>query len=99
MESLDEFIAALPKVEIHLHLVGSASVPTVLELARRHPGNRLPDSEEGLRRLYAFRDFAQFLEVYQAVNDVVREPEDVATLVLGAARDLAAQNARYLEIT
>ncbi|HEX4722288.1 MAG TPA: adenosine deaminase, partial [Pseudonocardiaceae bacterium] len=31
------FIAALPKVELHLHLVGSASPDTILELARRHP--------------------------------------------------------------
>ena len=37
MESIDAFIDRLPKVELHLHLVGSASVPTVLELARRHP--------------------------------------------------------------
>jgi hypothetical protein len=30
------FVAALPKVELHLHLVGSASLDTVLALARRH---------------------------------------------------------------
>jgi len=38
MESVEGFIDRLPKVELHVHLVGSASVPTVLELARRHPG-------------------------------------------------------------
>jgi adenosine deaminase len=40
---VDSFVDELPKVELHLHLVGSASVPTVLELARRHPaGNGVP---------------------------------------------------------
>ena len=34
MEPIDTFIGRLPKVELHLHLVGSASVPTVLELRR-----------------------------------------------------------------
>ncbi|MCK2216595.1 adenosine deaminase [Actinomadura sp. ATCC 31491] len=97
--ALDAFIAALPKVELHVHLVGSASVPTVLELARRHPdATEVPRTEEELRRFYTFRDFPHFARVYSAVNRLVREPEDVATLVLGLARDLAPQGARYVEL-
>ncbi|MFG1967085.1 adenosine deaminase [Nonomuraea sp. NPDC049028] len=92
------FIDALPKVELHVHLVGSASVPTVLELARRHPGGPVPTTEEELRAFYAFRDFPHFAQVYQAVNALVREPEDIAALVLGLARDLASQGARYAEL-
>ena len=96
--TLDTFIDALPKVELHVHLVGSASVPTVLELSRRHPGSRVPTSEDELRRFYTFRDFPHFAQVYRAINELVREPEDVATLVLGLARDLAPQGARYVEL-
>ncbi|GAA3101013.1 adenosine deaminase [Streptosporangium carneum] len=97
--TIDAFIDALPKVELHVHLIGSASVPTVLELARRHPGGPVPTTEEELRAFYAFRDFPHFAEVYLAVNSLVRDPEDVATLVTGLAGDLAAQNARYVELT
>ncbi|MFG1710215.1 adenosine deaminase [Nonomuraea sp. M3C6] len=96
--TIDAFIDALPKVELHVHLVGSASVPTVQELSRRHPGSEVPTSEEELRRFYTFRDFPHFAQVYRAVNRLVREPEDVATLVLGLARDLAAQGGRYAEL-
>jgi aminodeoxyfutalosine deaminase len=99
MTALDEFIDALPKAELHVHLVGSASLPTVLELARRHTGHAVPTDEETLRKFYEFRDFPHFAEVYFAVNGLVREPEDVAALVVGAARDLAAQNVRYVELT
>ncbi len=98
MTTIDAFIDALPKVELHVHLVGSASVPTVLELARRHPGSGVPTTEEELRRFYTFTDFPHFARVYRAVNSLVREPEDVATLVLGLARDLAPQGARYVEL-
>lgn len=97
--SLEAFIDALPKVELHVHLVGSASVPTVLELARRHPGGPVPPDARGLRDFYRFRDFPHFAEVYEAVSSLVRTPEDVAALVTGAARDLAAQNVRYVELT
>jgi adenosine deaminase len=99
MTALDDFIDALPKVELHVHLVGSASLPTVLELANRHTGHTVPTEEEALRNFYEFRDFPHFAEVYLAVNGLIREPEDVAALVVGAARDLAAQNVRYVELT
>ncbi|MBF8189575.1 adenosine deaminase [Nonomuraea sp. K274] len=96
--TLDTFIDALPKVELHVHLIGSASVATVLELSRRHPGSRVPTAEEELRRFYTFSDFPHFARVYKAVNGLVTEPEDVATLVLGLARDLAPQGCRYVEL-
>jgi aminodeoxyfutalosine deaminase len=99
MESIDAFIDQLPKVELHVHLVGSASLPTVLELARRHPDGRVPVSEAELASFYEFRDFPHFAQVYHAVSHLVREPADVAELVLGAARDLAGQNVRYAELT
>ncbi|MFV2174471.1 adenosine deaminase [Actinomadura sp. LOL_016] len=97
--SFHAFIDALPKVELHVHLVGSASVPTVLELARRHPDGGVPLDERELRAFYEFTDFPHFAQVYDRVNHLVRTPEDIATLVLGAARDLAAQNVRYFELT
>ena len=56
MESIDAFIGRLPKVELHLHLVGSASVPTVLELAERHPDSTVPRSAAELAAFYEFRD-------------------------------------------
>ncbi|WP_255267372.1 hypothetical protein [Actinomadura madurae] len=97
--TLAAFIDALPKVELHVHLVGSASVLTVLELARRHPDGPVPVDERELRAFYEFRDFPHFAEVYEAVSSLVRTPEDVGTLVFGVARDLAAQNVRYVELT
>jgi len=98
MEPLQAFIAALPKVELHVHLIGSAPVDTVLELARRHPDRGVPADEEKLRDFYTFRDFPHFIDVYHAVSGLIAEPEDLADLVRGVARNLAAQGVRYAEI-
>jgi aminodeoxyfutalosine deaminase len=94
-----DFIQRLPKAELHVHLVGAASVPTVLGLAERYPDSPVPRTEEGLRAFYEFRDFPHFLDVYHTVSGLIREPEDVAYLVRSVARDLAGQNVRYAELT
>jgi hypothetical protein len=99
MPDIQSFVADLPKVELHLHLVGSASVETVLELARRHPDAGVPTEPAALARYYEFRDFPHFLDVYGAVSGLVRTGADVVALVVGLARDAARSNVRYAEVT
>jgi aminodeoxyfutalosine deaminase len=96
---LTRFFTELPKTELHVHLVGAASVDTVLELARRHPESGVPTQRDELSAYYEFTDFAHFIEVYVSVNALVREAADVEALVVGAARDMAAQTIRYAELT
>ena len=98
-ESLGDFIAALPKAELHVHHVGSASARIVGELAERHPGT-VPSDPDELRRFFEFRDFAHFIEVYLAVVALVRTPEDVRLLTYEVAREMATdQHVRYAELT
>ncbi|WP_148570697.1 adenosine deaminase [Nocardioides caldifontis] len=92
------FIAGLPKAELHVHHVGSASPRIVAALAERHPGT-VPSDLDALRAFFTFRDFAHFIEVYLAVVDLVRTPEDVRMLTYEVAADMAAQNIRYAELT
>ena len=95
----DEFIRALPKAELHVHHVGSASARIVSELATRHPGT-VPSDLDELRRFYEFRDFAHFIEVYLAVVALIRTPEDIHYLTYEVAREMAAeQGLRYAELT
>jgi aminodeoxyfutalosine deaminase len=93
------YVAGLPKAELHVHLQGAASVPTVLELARRYPEVGVPLAEQALRSFYRFTDFAHFIEVYLRVNRLIRNPDDVRALVIGLGRDLAAVKVRYAEVT
>jgi hypothetical protein len=87
-----------PKVKLHVHLIGSAPVDTVLELALRHPDSGVPRTAEGLREFYEFSDFPHFINVYKTVSKLVREPEDIADLVRGIGRELGAQHVRYVEL-
>ncbi|HET7762102.1 MAG TPA: adenosine deaminase [Phycicoccus sp.] len=96
---LAAFVAGLPKVELHVHHVGSASPATVAALAARHPDSPVPTDPAALAEWFTFTDFAHFVDLYLAVVDLVRTPEDIRTLTYQVARDLAAQQVRYAEVT
>ena len=94
-----DFIAGLPKAELHVHHVGSASPRIVAELAARHQDTPVPRDPERVADYFTFTDFAHFVEVYLSVVDLVRTPEDVRTLTYEVARDMTAQSIRYAELT
>lgn len=96
---IQAFVAALPKVELHVHLVGSASIDTVIGLACRHPANGVPTDRETLSAWYRFTGFMHFAETYGQVSRLVMDGTDVITLVIGLASGLALNNVRYAEVT
>ena len=100
MPDLAAFIAGLPKAELHVHHVGSASPQAVAQLAARHDGTTsVPADPEVLASYFEFTDFARFIDVYLSVVDLIRDDEDIWTLTYQVARDLALQNVRYAELT
>jgi aminodeoxyfutalosine deaminase len=97
----EEFIRRLPKAELHLHLEGSIQPELALRLAERH-GRSLPGSDEGvegLRRHYQFTSFDDFLQLYLAISECLTDAQDFTTITVDLARQLAAQNVRYAEVT
>lgn len=100
MGDLSSFIAGLPKAELHVHHIGSASPEIVSSLASKYAGSTpVPADLDALTGYFTFRDFAHFVEVYLSVVDLIREPEDVVTLTTEIARSLAGQQVRYAELT
>ena len=94
----EDFVAGLPKAELHVHHVGSVSQRVVAELAARHPGT-VPSDPEELARFFVFDDFAHFIRNYLAVVDLIKTAEDVRLITYEVAADMAAQNIRYAELT
>ena len=95
-----DFIAGLPKAELHVHHVGSALPRIVAELAARHEGSTpVPADPELLAGYFTFTDFGHFITVYLSVVDLIRDAEDVRILTYEVARELVRQNVRYAELT
>ncbi|MFL5515044.1 MAG: adenosine deaminase [Gemmatimonadales bacterium] len=98
VSDLAAFIAGLPKAELHVHQVGSASPRIVAELAARHPGP-VPADPDRLDDFFTFADFADFVRIYLSVVELIRTGEDVRLLTYGVAEEMAAQQIRYAELT
>jgi len=94
-----DFIAGLPKAELHVHHVGSASPRIVAELASRHSDTSVPKDPDALADYFTFTDFRHFITVYLSVVDLIRDADDVRMLTYEIARDMTGQNIRYAELT
>jgi adenosine deaminase len=96
---LNDFIRLMPKVELHVHVLGAISSETLLKLARKN-GVELPaNSVEGLDRWYTYTDFAHFVEVYLQIADCIRTPDDIELITREFLIAQAAQNILYTEMT
>ncbi len=99
--ALETFVSGLPKAELHVHHVGSATPDLVAELIDRHPdaATAVPRDPAALAEYFTFTDFAHFIEVYLSVVDLVRTQDDVRLLTYRVAQSLAGQQVRYAELT
>jgi len=95
--SLDAFLAAMPKVELHVHLEGAMRPSTLLALARRRRVELPATDLDGLRRWFRFRDFDHFVSVFLTCSEVLREPEDFQRLALDFLQEQARQSILYSE--
>jgi len=74
--SIESYLQAVPKAELHVHLEGSIQPSTLLLLAKRN-GMRLPaDTVEGVKSWFVYRDFPHFIEVFVAVTRCLKRSED-----------------------
>jgi len=97
--SLDSYLRAAPKVELHVHLEGSISPATLLTLAARN-GVRLPaDNVAGPRDWFTYRDFPHFVEIYVAITRRLKTAEDYELVAYEFGAEMARQNVRYAEVT
>ena len=96
---IEEFVAGMPKAELHVHLEGSLRPATLLELAKRNGTGFAGLDERWLAERFRFRDFRHFADLYGTCTDVFRGPEDFARAVAELAADLAPQGVVHAEVT
>jgi adenosine deaminase/aminodeoxyfutalosine deaminase len=89
------WLRGLPKAELHLHLEGSITPETLVELSLRNDAK--PLTLEAARQVYSYTDFPSFLMSFKAVTERLHTPADYETITYNMLRDLAAQGVRHAE--
>lgn len=96
MDDIHSFIRRLPKAELHLHLEGTITPATLVELSQRHDATpiTLPDAEA----LYQFTDFTGFIEAFKAVTHQLMHAEDYELAAWRMMQHLANQGVVHAEV-
>lgn len=98
MTDLDAFILALPKAELHLHIEGSLEPELMFAIAQRN-GVKIPyASVEDVRAAYAFGNLQDFLDIYYAGAEALREERDFHDLAMAYFDRAAADGVIHAEI-
>ena len=95
---IDQFITAMPKCELHVHVEGTLEPELKLRLAARN-GLRLAHATvEDLRASYTFSDLPSFLGVYYDGMRVLLKEQDFYDLTFAYLEKAHAQNVVYAEL-
>lgn len=96
-----ETLKRLPKTDLHCHLDGSVRPETLLELAKRFKVKLPADTVEGLlphvRVAPSCGSLKEFLDLFEVIYPVLRQPEAVERIAYELVEDCAAENIRHVE--
>jgi aminodeoxyfutalosine deaminase len=96
VSDIESFIRRLPKAELHLHLEGTITPATLVELSQRHDATplTLPEAEA----LYRFSNFTEFINAFRAVTRQLIYPDDYELAAWRMMQHLAEQGIVHAEV-
>jgi aminodeoxyfutalosine deaminase len=93
---VQSWIRNLPKAELHVHLEGTVTPETLVELSRHNDPE--PLTLEAARALYQYKDFTGFLLAFKAITERLRTPEDYEQITYRMIAALATQGVVHAEV-
>ena len=96
-----EFIRAIPKSDLHLHLDGSLRLKSLIELAKKAKCKLPSYSEEGMRKLVfkdTYKDLPEYLHGFMYTCAVLQDLGNLARVAEELVEDNVAEGVRYIEV-
>lgn len=92
-----DWLNALPKAELHMHLEGSLEPELMFQLAERNRIQLPWDSIETLRKAYNFNNLQEFLDIYYQGANVLQTEQDFYDLTWAYLQKCEEQNVIHVE--
>lgn len=96
-EPMYDWLNALPKAELHMHLEGSLEPELMFQLAERNKIALPWDSVETLRSAYNFNNLQEFLDIYYQGANVLQTEQDFYDLTWAYLQKCEEQNVIHVE--
>ena len=96
--NLDDYIKALPKTELHVHIEGTLEPELIFELAQRNNVSLPYASVQALREAYAFTNLQSFLDLYYAGASVLITEQDFYDMTMAYLQRAHADGVCHAEI-
>lgn len=90
-------IRALPKVELHVHTLGSLQPSTLLSIIREDGLDAPYETVEDISRRFQYSDFAHFIEVYMEIIGYIRNEKHFERITYDMLMKCAECNTHYVE--
>ena len=91
-------MSGVPKVELHVHLEGTAPPDLIRRIAERN-GLPVPEGVFAAPDRFAYTDFLDFLKTYDKAASVIRTGEDYRDITYEYLMSCAAEGGIYVELT
>lgn len=98
MSTLENFIAGLPKAELHLHIEGTFEPELMFKIASRNGLKLKYNSVEDLKAAYNFSNLQEFLDIYYSGASVLISEQDFYDLTWAYLLKVHAQNVVHTEV-
>ncbi|MBZ0308923.1 MAG: adenosine deaminase family protein [Anaerolineae bacterium] len=96
--SVENFVRAMPKVELHVHLEGAIRLETLRNIAEQ---NNIPETIKKYTQwleLVENPDYSRLDEITQTIALWLQTPEDLSLVTYELGVSLARQNVKYAEV-
>jgi adenosine deaminase len=92
-----DWLAEVPKIELHLHIEGAMPYSVLTELVRKYAIDPFTPELEAIRNPAPQAEFLDFHKLWLWKTGLLREYDDFRLVAEASARHLAGQNIRYVE--
>lgn len=96
--SLEDFIAGIPKAELHLHIEGSFEPELMFSIAQRNNLKIKYNSVDEVKKAYRFHNLQSFLDIYYEGAGVLITEQDFYDLTWAYFQKIHSENVVHTEI-
>lgn len=97
--TIKNFIAEIPKAELHLHIEGTFEAELMFKIARRNNVKLKYHSVQELKAAYQFNNLQEFLDIYFSGANVLIKEQDFYDLTWAYLQKIHSQNVVHTEVS